>query len=69
MGLFCLRISDRGRHDDYKQTKLKQFLNMKQRNLTVGQYENKFSRLSKYAPKLVLMETFRCRQFEDGLKV
>ena len=32
------------------------------------EYEKEFSRLSKYAPKLVLMETFRCRQFEDGLK-
>ena len=31
-------------------------------------YEKDFSRLSKYAPELVLTETFRCRQFEDGLK-
>ena len=41
---------------------------MKQGNLTVEEYEKEFSRLSKYAPELVLMETFRCRQFEDGLK-
>ena len=27
-----------------------------------------FSRLIKYALELVLMETFRCRQFEDDLK-
>ena len=32
------------------------------------EYEKEFSRLSKYAPVLVLTETFRCRQFEDGLK-
>ena len=32
------------------------------------EYEKDFSHLSKYAPKLVLTETFRCRQFEDGLK-
>ena len=32
------------------------------------EYEKEFSRLSKYAPKPVLTETFRCRQFEDGLK-
>ena len=31
-------------------------------------YEKEFSRLSKYAPKPVLTETFRCRQFEDGLR-
>ena len=54
--------------NDYKETKWKQFLNVKQGNLTVVEYEKEFSRLSKYAPELVLTETFRCRQFEDGLK-
>ena len=34
----------------------------------MAEYEKEFSRLSKYAPELVLTETFRCRQFEDGLK-
>ena len=52
--------------DDYKETK-KQFLNMRQGNLTVAEYEKEFS-LSKYAPELVLTKTFRCRQFKDGLK-
>ena len=32
------------------------------------EYEKEFSRLNKYALELVLIETFRCRQFEDGLK-
>ena len=41
---------------------------MKQGNMTVAKYEKEFSLLSKYAPELVLTETFRCRQFEDGLK-
>ena len=31
------------------------------------EYEKEFSHLSKYAPKLVLTEAFRCRKFEDGL--
>ena len=31
------------------------------------EYEIEFSRLSKYAPEPALTETFRCRQFEDGL--
>ena len=31
------------------------------------EYEKDFSRLSKYAPKSVLTEKFRCRQFEEGL--
>ena len=53
--------------DMYKESKWKQFLNMKQRNLFVAEYEKEFSRLSKYAPEAVLTEAFRCRQFEDGL--
>ena len=54
--------------DDYKETKWKQFLNMKQGNLIVAEYGKEFSLLSKYAPELVLMETFRHIQFKDGLK-
>ena len=41
---------------------------MKQGNLTEAEYEKEFSRLSKYAPKLVLTKTLQCRQFDDGLK-
>ena len=53
--------------DMYRESKWKQFLNMKQRNLFVAEYEKEFSNLSKYAPETVLIETFQCRQFEDGL--
>ena len=51
----------------YRETKWKQFLNLKQRKLLVAKYEKEFSHLSKYAPESVLIEAFRCRQFEDGL--
>ena len=51
----------------YRDSKWKQFLNLKQRNLSVAEYEKEFSHLSKYAPELVLTETFWCRQFVDGL--
>ena len=40
---------------------------MKQRSLSVAEYEKEFSHLSKYAPELVLTEAFRCRKFKDGL--
>ena len=40
---------------------------MKQRNLSVAEYEKEFIRLKKYAPEAVLTEAFQCRQFEDGL--
>ena len=53
--------------DLYQETKWKKFLNLKQRNLSVAEYEKEFSHLSKYAPKSVLTEEFRCRQFKDGL--
>ena len=51
----------------YMESKWKQFLNMKQRNLSVAKYEKEFNHLSKHASKAVLNEAFRCRQFEDGL--
>ena len=50
----------------YKEVKWKQFLNLKQKNMSVNEYEE-FSHLSKYAPEVVLTESFRCRQFEDDL--
>ena len=53
--------------DMYKEFKWKQFLNMKQRNLSVAEYEKEFSHLSKYALEAILTEAFRCRKFEDGL--
>ena len=42
----------------YRESKWKQFLNLKQRNLSVAEYEKEFSHLSKYAPELVLIEAF-----------
>ena len=53
--------------DDYKESKWKQFLTLRQGKLTMTKYEKEFSRLSKYAPEFVLMKKFRCRQFEEGL--
>ena len=42
-------------------------LNLKQRNLSVVEYEKELSHLIKYAPESVPTKVFRCRQFEDGL--
>ena len=53
--------------DMYRETKWKQFLNLKQRNLSMAKYEKEFIHLSKYTPESVLTEAFQCRQFEDGL--
>ena len=51
----------------YRESKWKQLLNIKQRNLSVAEYEKEFSHLSKYALEAILTKAFRCRQFEDGL--
>ena len=53
--------------NDYKKSKWKQFLTLRKWKLTVAEYEKEFNRLSKYAPKFVMKEKFRCRQFEEGL--
>ena len=54
-------------YDMYRETKWKQSLNLKQRNLLVAEYEKEFSHLSKYPPESVFIEAFRCRQLEDRL--
>ena len=53
--------------DAYREAKWKQFMNLKQHNLTVVEYEKEFSHLSKYASEPVLTEAFQYSQFEDGL--
>ena len=53
--------------NDYKESKWKKFLTLRQGKMTVAEYEKEFSRLSKYAPESVLTEKFRCGQFEEGL--
>ena len=65
--LFIQEFRSKYVYDMYKETKWKQFLNLKQRNLSVAEYEKEFNHLSKYAPESVLTEVFRCRQFEDGI--
>ena len=44
-------------------------MNLKQRNLTVAEYEEKFTQLSKYAPEIVNTEKKRKRHFQQGLTV
>ena len=47
--------------DMYRETKWKQFLNLKQRNLSVAEYEKEFTHLNKYTPESILTQAFRCR--------
>ena len=43
--------------NDYKESKWKKFLTLRQGKMTVAGYEKEFSRLSKYAPESVLIVT------------
>ncbi|KAL5735005.1 hypothetical protein ACOSP7_032866 [Xanthoceras sorbifolium] len=45
----------------------REFTNLKQRQMTVTEYEREFVRLSKYAKEMVATEADKCRRFEDGL--
>ncbi|KAL5775879.1 hypothetical protein ACOSP7_013436 [Xanthoceras sorbifolium] len=51
----------------YIENMKRDFVNLKQRQMSVTEYEREFNRLSKYASDMVLTEESRCRRFEDGL--
>ena len=43
-----------------------EFHNLKQRKMSVIENQREFTRLSKYAPKMLVTEEDKCRKFEDG---
>ena len=45
----------------------REFHDLKQRQMSVTEYQREFTRLSKYAPKMLVTEEEKCRKFEDGL--
>ena len=45
----------------------REFHNLKQRQMSVTEYQREFTRLSKYVPKMLVIEEDKCRKFEDGL--
>ena len=51
----------------YRDEKQREFLNLRQRGMTVAEYEVRFTQLSHYAPMMVSTERDRCRRFEEGL--
>ena len=44
-----------------------EFHNLKQRQMSVTEYQREFTWLSKYAPEILVSEEEKCRRFEDGL--
>ena len=45
----------------------REFHNMRQRQMSVIEYQREFTRLSKYAPEILVSEEEKCRRFEDDL--
>ena len=45
----------------------REFHNLKQRQMSVTEYQREFTRLSKYAPEMLVTEEEKCRKFKDGL--
>ncbi|KMZ11300.1 hypothetical protein BHUM_04587c [Candidatus Burkholderia humilis] len=52
-----------------KERKQEEFIYLRQRTMTVAQYEKKFNRLSKYAPDLVDTDIKRNKRFIQGLNL
>ncbi|XP_055803407.1 uncharacterized protein LOC129872443 [Solanum dulcamara] len=51
----------------YCDAKKKEFLNLRQRGMSIAEYQQKFLRLSRYARDIITDEKDKCRRFEDGL--
>ena len=51
----------------YREEKMREFINLRQKSMTVAENEVKFTQLSPYAPMMVATERDKCRRFEDGL--
>ena len=45
----------------------REFHNLKQRQMSVTEYQREFTRFSKYAPEMLVIEEEKCRKFEDSL--
>ena len=45
----------------------REFHNLRQRQMSVTEYQKEFTRLSKYAPEILVSEEEKRRRFENGL--
>ncbi|XP_057515024.1 uncharacterized protein LOC130796681 [Actinidia eriantha] len=51
----------------YRMQKEQEFMSLKKGTISVGEYEEKFTALSRFAPEMVRTEDMKCRRFEQGL--
>ena len=64
---FLREFRDKYMPEVYRDKKQREFLNLRQRAMTVAEYEVRFTQLSHYVPMMVTTERDRCRRFEEGL--
>ena len=65
--LFLREFREKYIGDAYIEARLREFLQLRQRQLSVFEYEKEFLRLSKYYPALIAIEEEKCKRFEQGL--
>ncbi len=51
----------------YLEERRREFINLRQKQLTVAEYEKEFIRLSRYEREIVSNEAERCRRFKEGI--
>ena len=51
----------------YLRNMRREFHNLKQRQMSVTEYQREFTWLSKYAPEMLVTEEENCHKFKDGL--
>eukprot|EP00261_Vitis_vinifera_P033067 XP_019074310.1 PREDICTED: uncharacterized protein LOC109122258 [Vitis vinifera] len=54
--------------DSVRRQKVGEFIRLEQRDMTVAQYEAKFTELSRFSPQLIATEEEKALKFQNGLK-
>ncbi|WJZ81118.1 hypothetical protein VitviT2T_000976 [Vitis vinifera] len=54
--------------DSVRRQKVGEFIRLEQGDMTVAQYEAKFTELSRFSPQLIATEEEKALKFQDGLK-
>ena len=63
---FLQEFRDNYMSEVYQDEKRKEFLNLKQNNMSIVDYEVQFNQLSRYASYMVATERDKCQKFEEG---
>ena len=64
---FLREFRDKYMPEVYRDEEQREFLTLRQRTMTVAEYEVCFTQLSNYAPMMVSTERDKCCRFEEGL--